>query len=300
MHARLLTLLCAGAFAGSLLSTHNAAAQEPADTGEPTAGEPAAGDPATPDTAAPPPADASGATNQAALVADAEQGNSPLEHPGKTYRFVGLRYRGIIVPKFMMNLFGDGGRNVYVNDFGPEFVIRKDGFEYDFAATYAAYHMNPTPFKASSDGENAWEIVTSNLKMIQLTADFLWSTDFSPEFALNYGLGAGFGIVFGDLHRVQAYKDAGGAYQPCIDQGNPGPNSAASPGPTDYCGSDNNHYGGYTEASWANGGSKPIIFPWLALQTGFRFKPTKQFVARLDAGFGTSGFFVGLGADYGL
>ena len=46
----------------------------------------------------------------AALVADAEAGGSPVELPGKTYRAVGVRYRAIIVPKFMMNLFGDGGR----------------------------------------------------------------------------------------------------------------------------------------------------------------------------------------------
>ena len=67
-----------------------------------------------------------------------------------------------------------------------------------------------------------------------------------------------------------------------------------------YCGTDNNHYGSYTEPSWADGGSKPIIFPWLVFQTGFRYKPHRNFVARLDAGFGTSGFFFGLGADYGL
>ena len=50
----------------------------------------------------------------------------------------------------------------------------------------------------------------------------------------------------------------------------------------------------------ADGGSKPMIFPWLVLQTGLRYKPHRNFVARLDAGFGTSGFFLGLGADYGL
>lgn len=297
MHARSLSMLCAGAVACAVFSTHNASAQQPGDMGEPDG---PAGEPAAETTDAPPPQNATGATNQEALVADAEQGNSPLEHPGQTYRFVGLRYRGIIVPKFMMNLFGDGGRTVYVNDFGPEFTIRKDGFEYDFALTYASYHMDPTPFKASSDGEDAWEIVTSNLKMIQLTADFLWSTDFSPEFALNYGLGAGFGIVFGDLHRVQAYKNTNGTYVPCNAPGDPAQGSPLISGPTAYCGSDNDHYGSYTEPSWANSGSKPILFPWLALQTGFRFKPTKQFVTRLDLGFGTSGFFFGLGADYGL
>lgn len=231
-------------------------------------------------------------------VSDAQAGNTPFEKPGQTYRFVGFRYRGIIVPKFMMNMFGaDGGRTVYVNDFGPEFAIRKDGFEYDFALTYAPYSMDPTPFKSSSDPATGWEIVQSDVKMIQLTADFLWSQQFNPEFSWNYGLGAGLGFVFGDLHRVQAYPPNGvsvdnpDGYQPCIAPGNPDPT---------FCGNDNNHYGGYTEPSWANGGSKPILFPWLAVETGFRYKPVKQFAARLDLGFGTSGFFFGLGADYGL
>ncbi len=292
MHARSLSMLGAGVIACAVFATTNVKAQEPGDTGAPADDSQSGTTDAAGAADAPPPEDASGATNKEAIVQDAEQGNSPLEHPGQVYRFVGLRYRGIIVPKFMINMFGaDGGRTVYVHDFGPEFAIRKDGFEYDFSVTYASYQMDPTPIKSSSDPENAWEIVTSNLKMINLKADFLWSTDFSPEFALNYGIGAGFGIVFGDLHRVQAYKDANGTYQPCNSAGNPDAN---------YCGSDNDHYNNYSEPSWANGGSKPILFPWLALQTGFRFKPTKHFVARLDAGFGTSGFFVGLGADYGL
>src|SRR5450755_3794830 len=233
----------------------------------------------------------------AALVADAEAGGSPVEVPGKTYRAVGLRYRAVIIPKFMMNLFGSGGRTVVANGFGPEFTIRKDAFEYDFSAWYTSYAMDPTPFKAKSDGAEAWELVESHIKVLYLTSDFLWSHDLAPEFAVNYGVGAGLGIVWGDLDRTQAYpgkgadNSTGAGYQACSAPGVPDPT---------FCGNDNNHYAGYTEPSWANGGSKPIVFPWLVLQTGLRWKPHKNFIARLDAGFGTSGFFLGLGADYGL
>jgi hypothetical protein len=233
----------------------------------------------------------------AALAADAEAGDSPIEEPGKTYRAVGLRYRAVIVPQFMMNLFGSGGRTVVANGFGPEFTIRKDAFEYDFSAWYTSYAMDPTPFKAKSDGAEAWELVESHIKVLYLTSDFLWSHDLAPEFAVNYGVGAGLGIVWGDLDRTQAYpgkgadNSTGAGYQACSAPGVPDPT---------FCGNDNNHYAGYTEPSWANGGSKPIVFPWLVLQTGLRWKPHKNFIARLDAGFGTSGFFLGLGADYGL
>lgn len=214
---------------------------------------------------------------------------SVVEEKGKTYRFVGARYRLILVPKFMISLFSDGGTTVGVHSFGPEFAIRKDGFEYNFGLRYAGYGMSDTPFKAKSDGEDAWELVESHVKVLYLTADFLWSKELSPELAINYGAGAGLGLVFGSLYRNQATRAPDGSFVRC-----------AGPGAGPYCGNDNNHYNNYEEPSWANGGSKPVIFPWLAVQTGLRYKPDPKFVARLDVGFGLSGFFFGLGADYGL
>jgi hypothetical protein len=304
MHTRSRCPLIAASVACALFTAQHALAQEPEPAAPAAEPKPAAAEPDAPPAGEAAPAGAAPAAEGAAaegspasndMVADAEAGSSPVENPGETYRFIGLRYRGIIVPKFMMNLFGDGGRTVYVHGFGPEFAIRKDGFEYIFSLWYAAYSMKDTPFKASSDGEDAWEIVNSEIKVLYLTADFLWSHDFSPEFALNYGLGAGFGIVFGDLHRNQAFPPSGTPGDPYTYVKCPGPIQGDN-----YCGTDNEHYGNYTEPSWADGGSKPIIFPWLVFQTGFRYKPHRNVVARLDAGFGTSGFFFGLGADYGL
>jgi hypothetical protein len=270
---------------------------------EPLSGDTASGSEAPPDGDVPPDAvqkeptaeadsEASG-TAEGKLVADAELGDSPVELPGKTYYFVGARYRLILVPKFIIGMFADGGQSVAVHSGGAEFAIRKDGFEYNLGAWLAAYSMDPVEFKAKDDGEDAWELVDSEIKILYLTADFMWSHDFTPQFALNYGMGAGLGIVFGALHRNQAYRAADGSFEPCIGEFNPV--FAAQ-----YCGNDNDHYNDYEEPSWADGGSKPIIFPWLALQTGLRYKASRSFVARLDAGFGMSGFFFGLGADYGL
>jgi hypothetical protein len=76
-----------------------------------------------------------------------------------------------------------------------------------------------------------------------------------------------------------------------------------------YCNTRSNHYAGaggvvangYSEASWANGGSKPLIFPWIALpQFAFRYKPIKQFQTKFDFGFSTSGFFFGISGSYGI
>jgi hypothetical protein len=266
-----------------------------ADAAAPAADAPVANEPA-----ADAPGTATAPDKDSALVADAEQGSSPVELPGKTYLFVGARYRAIILPKFMVNLFGDGGKTVLAHGFGPEFAIRKNAFEYNLSIWYAGYGMDDTPFKAKDDGEKAWELVNSELKSIFITADFLWSQDFSPEFALNYGLAGGFGIIFGDLYRIQARpgsvnanSNTGEGFVRCASDTDP-------LDPNDFCDDSNEHYGDNTEPSWADGGSKPILFPWLVLQTGLRYKPHKNFAARFDAGFGTSGFFLGVGLDYGL
>ncbi len=87
-------------------------------------------------------ADKEKADKEAALIADAEASGSPVEQPGRTYYGVGLRYRAIIVPKFMMNLFGDGGRTLLANGIGPEFTIRKNAFEYEFSAMFTSYGMD--------------------------------------------------------------------------------------------------------------------------------------------------------------
>jgi hypothetical protein len=252
--------------------------------------------------AATPPAEEAAETSEAKPSkienppADASREDSPFEARGQTYRFLGLRYRGIIVPKFMINLFGDGGRTVYVDAFGPEFAIRKDNFEYIFSVWWADYDMSEkTPFKSSTDPDEGWEHVTTDIDVFYLTADFLWSAPMSESVAFNYGLGAGFGFVSGDVNREQVKPTASSGgdpakYVPC---------TLADKGVNPYC-DPSDPFTGYKEPSWAHGGSKPIILPWLYAQIGFRFKPHRRFVGRLDAGFGTSGFFLGLGADYGL
>lgn len=284
--ARFVTALgCFGLLTAAWLMPRVAVAQGEEPSGDERSTEPKSEEPAPAAAAAEP-------------TADTGADNSPVEESGKTYRFVGLRYRGIIVPKFIENLFADGGRTVYVNAFGPEFAIRKDNFEFGLSPWLAFYSMDDTAFKGKSDPDTSWELISSQIKILYLTSDFMWTHPVSPEFGINYGFGAGLGIVFGDLHRNQSYPANGVAGDPdkylkCAALGSPANAWCSNP-------NDNNHFGNYTESSWVNGGSKPNVFPWLAVQTGLRYKPVKNFVGRLDVGFGLSGFFFGLGADYGL
>ena len=228
---------------------------------------------------------------------EAEKANSPVEDPKTTYYFVGLRYRAQVVPQFMINLFAAGGTTVFANGIGPEFTVRKDGFEYVFSALWTKYAFDWTPFKGSSDPDTAWELVKSNIQVLYFATDFNWTHQVSPAFGLNLGIGAGIGVVWGDLNRVQAYPRSGTAgknpddYLPCQAQGLPD---------ATYCGHDNNHYGNYSEPSWANGGQKPIFFPWLGFGPGIRLKPHRNFMMRIDVGWGLIGPYFGASGNYGI
>ena len=233
---------------------------------------------------------------------EAEKANSPVEDPKTTYYFVGVRYRAQVVPQFMLNLFASGGTTVFANGVGPELTVRKNDFEYVFSAWWTSYAFDWTPFKGKSDPNTAWELVKSSIQVVYLTTDFNWTHQVSPAFGLNLGLGAGIGVVFGNLSRVQAYPKPGtlgnnpGDYLPC-------PSAGASPNPPTsdgFCAHDNNHYPGYTEPSWANGGQKPIFFPWLGLGTGVRIKPHRNFMMRIDVGWGLIGPYFGASGSYGI
>lgn len=236
----------------------------------------------------------SGSSDAAPSDSGSDADKSPVEEKGKSYYFAGVRARALVIPTFIIEAFGDGGQTVMGPQIGPEFAIRKDGFEYNFAITYSAYPMDRTPFKAPTDPDQAMELVESRIKVLYFTADFLWGHQFSPVVSLLYGGSAGLGFVWGPLYRSQAYRDGSG-WQMCRGPGNPS-GGYCDPDPQH----DPQHFGMYEEPSWSGGGDKPLIMPWLALQTGLRIKPHRRFVGRIDFGIGIGQVFFGIGADYGL
>lgn len=222
----------------------------------------------------------------------------PTEKPGKQYLFVGARYRAVVIPTFVQNLFADGGETLVAHTPGAEFGIRKDGFEYNLFLQLGIYSASDVPFKGTSDPNTAWEIIDFDYNIIFAGSDFMWSTDeFTPGLSMTYGAGVGLGFVTGSLKRTQAYPDpvsAQGdpdAYRKC--QGVGVPNAL-------FCTNDNDHYDDFEEPTWADGGSSPIIFPWIAAQVGLRYKVTRNFVARVELGVMPTGGFFGIAADYGL
>lgn len=222
------------------------------------------------------------------------------EDSGKSYQYVGLRYRHVVVPKFLLNLFVDGGALSHVPIGGAEFGTRRNRVEYIFSLSYADYSTADLMFKGSSQPDTALEKINSDLGVIFGKVEILYEIplDKKGHFAFLIGGGVGIGGVVGDLYRAQAYPLTPGAspsdpsqWGRCSSRGTPDGT---------YCANENNHFGPYAEPSWASGGSKPLVFPWIALpQASFRYKPLKFLQARVDLGLAlSSGFYFGGSIDY--
>lgn len=244
-----------------------------------------------------------------------------IELPGQTYYFVGARYRGNVIPQFLMNMFVNDGGTVYSNSVGFEVDIRKDGHSTIPWITYANYDTGNMLFfeKNKPDDPANYSVVQSRLGAVYLGLDEMWSTplDEAHHWDFEYGFGVGIGAVFGNLYNNWAYVDPNGAYG--ASNGNhyamcPGPGSTLPAGaaqfqpggenpcsPAAHNNSQDTKTGGYQEKNWFNGGSVPVIFPHIALPVlSVRYKPVKEFEARFGLGFSLTGFWFGISGDYGL
>jgi hypothetical protein len=246
----------------------------------------------------------------------------PFEDPAKPYRFIGLRLREAVAPKFIMNLFANGGATVGVPMIGPEFITRRDHLEIAISLMYADFGMNPTLFQGKSDPQTSWELVASTMKLGFAMIDIMYEIPIEKKgektgrVAFLVGGGFGFGGVFGQLYRSQAYPNNAAA---ATNQSDPskwsactGPGQQALPPgnlSASYCDMRTIHYAGpggsvtngWSDQNWVGGGSKPLIFPWLAIpQFAIRYKPIKQFQTKIDFGFSDVGFWFGISASYGI
>jgi hypothetical protein len=231
------------------------------------------------------------------------------EDPNQRYYFVGLRYRGTVIPQFLVNLFVNEGGTFYSNTAGIELDMRKDGHSTIPWLAFTNYGFGDTLFeqkgKDPSDPGN-WSVVSSGLSAIYLGLDEMWSSDLDEghHFAFEFGFGVGIGAVFGDLHNDWVTPNPTGSLH-SSDHGNYNMCNTVNDGPgcspADHQNATINKVGGYVEPNWFNGGSVPVIFPHVSFpQLGLRWKPIKQLETRLGLGFSLTGFWFGLSADYGL
>jgi hypothetical protein len=281
----------------------------------------------TPSAEAPvPPAESPAPEAAAGSVPDAEVADditNTVEAPGKTYRYVGLRYRGTIIPSFLEHLFVNDGGTIYSNTFGAELDFRKDGKSTILWLQYTEYGFGNTLFfqKGQPDVQNNYSIVKSSLKGIFVGLDELWSTPIANHVDFEYGFGLGLGAIFGNLYNSWVYTPAPGSgnipgaiqgsngnlYVPCSSV-NDGPllvqngitQGYSSCSPQAHSNATVSKVGNYTEKNWFNGGAVPVVFPYVGGNLGVRYKPIKQLQTRLGLGISLTGFWFGISADYGI
>lgn len=228
------------------------------------------------------------------------------ELPGRRYYFVGLRYRGNVVPGFLLDMFVEEGKTIYTNMIGAEFELRKDGFSIIPALSYHELGTGDILFKQKSTPNIAanYSVVNSGLKLVYASVDLLWSAKLSTNVEFEYGAGFGLGGVFGDLENSWVTEDRSGPFSASTGRRYSRCDAVGAPGSgcnrVDHQNSDVDKVNGYKEPSWFNGGAKPAIFPWISPQIGLRIKPIKQFVARVGLGFSLTGFWFGINGQYGL
>jgi hypothetical protein len=277
----------------------------PAPSSEPSAAPATSAAESTPPKAA---AEASATTTETAKPSSEVDITNTKEDPETRYYFLGLRYRGTIVPQFLENLFVDEGGTVYSNTFGIELDMRKGGQSMIPWIVYQDYSMGDTLFhqKGQSIIPGNYSVVNSSIKMLTIGLDELWSApiDQAHHWDFEFGFGVGVGFVFGDLINNWVHEDMNGPlvastgthYSKCQTEGD-----GVGCAKVDHQNASIAKVGDYKEPFWFSGGSVPSIFPnvWFP-QIGIRYKPIKMLETRLGLGFSLTGFWFGLSADYGF
>ncbi len=143
------------------------------------------------------------------------------------------------------------------------------------------------------------------LGLDELLVGHRWRTICDFEF----GFGVGIGVIFGTSQRLglrrlrtdRSRRATASTTRECQAVGDSSPGLDGLHQSTRTRARRSAKVGGYTEPNWFNGGSVPVIFPHISFpQLGLRYKPIKQFEARLGLGFSLTGFWFGLSGDYGL
>jgi hypothetical protein len=211
--------------------------------------------------------------------------------------------RGVWVPSFMLGLFLDDPPTIANPSFGVTATHRSDdGFSLVIGIGYTGYGFEG-PLQKSGDPDQDTEWVESNLGLVHLTGQMLWSSQVHEMLAIEYGFGVDLGIVTGDLTRWEAYRDPNGDYKRCTSAGMP----FAPVGGEQYCEFPET-LGAATDAYdefGAHYGVKEERVPPIALipmipLVALRFTPIRELAIKLEASYGIFQFTFGVSAAYGV
>jgi hypothetical protein len=279
--------------------------------------------------AAPTPAETAAASEEPQLLGDEQamqeeqapeekfrETTDPYEDPKKSYMFAGATWRYVLMPAFVLEWFLDSAPSLATpGSFFGEFGWRKGGFQVTAQVGWMKWHFKG-PFQLNGDPVLDTEWLNAKFNFLQATATITWSTAFADWFSLEYGIEAGFAILFGDMVRSEAYHRSNGNWAAC-------PTFAASPlWPTGvdrgdsiaYCDppiggapvsnsadEDGAHYNVKANKGIANKGI-PNAVPVIGPRVSLRFKPIHQLVLRVDLPLPLLpyGFVGGVAAQFGF
>jgi hypothetical protein len=240
------------------------------------------------------------------LNVELAKGTAPSSAPtNEPHRYVGVNYRGYLVPGFLTNIFGDGGQTFVGPGAGFAFTRSSGAIDLTFSLDYMSFAFGPMPFKPHGAPDTEYEILKSDLASFHAAVQVHWSKPLDKKQRVRFRIGAGLGVgvmAFGDLFRTQAYPPSfvpgdPYSYLPCQ-----GPNNPA--GSFRYCNQldkDAERYPGYTEPSWFNGGIRPTIYPWVALPiVGLSFRPSPRVAIDVDVAPSIAGILTSVGARVGF
>lgn len=262
---------------------------------------------------------------QAVLEEDApveahDDGLDPTERPNTDNFSLGVIMRGVVIPDFIQGLFVSYRGPTPVNmGMGGYFNWRRNGFNVIAEVWYAGF-QNQGYYRDASDPDTETEMIQSHLGVIFGNFVFGWAFDVTNWFAIELGLGLGFGGLVGDMYRQEARPVAGGqyGYASCRGTGDGDPAYCEGPPvemPNPATGrlDDNRVHGGTYQienngaagtgpsAFYFGGGGVPPMFFWVDLpRIGVRFRPIRQIQIRLDGGYNLYGFNFGGSVGYGF
>lgn len=218
--------------------------------------------------------------------------------------WLGVRFRGLVVPQFVMNIVGEGGTSTYWPGVGLTYTERLGTVDIEPSLTFTSYALGTTPFKPNGVPDTEWELVESDLWGATAALDIMYRVLLDSTGTVEFRIGGGFGIGLaftGDLYRWQSFPKDGKPGDPATYEKCKGPNDPA--GTFRYCNQldkDVNRFG-QPDAYWNDGGARPLVYPWLSLpQAAFAFRPTPGIAIDLEVGLTLNGLLTGTGVRFGF
>lgn len=121
---------------------------------------------------------------------------------------IGSHFQGVFLPKsFLEGTFFQVAHPLQLVSFGFEVVRRRKNFELIGSVDYGFYSFEDGNFveKNKKWREDTDYVQFDALNVLSFNAQFIWHHPFTNWFSIIYGVGVGFGVVFGDVWRISNF-----------------------------------------------------------------------------------------------